>query len=43
MNDLIMEKMWRKFKDSPNVQIKTNKKLENEEKIMKMNFKKSCA
>jgi hypothetical protein len=29
MNDVIMKKMWRKFKDSPNVQIKTNKKLEN--------------
>jgi hypothetical protein len=32
--------MWKKSKDSPNVQIKTNKNEENEENIMKMNLKK---
>jgi hypothetical protein len=40
MNDVIMKKMWKKFKDSPNVQTRKNTNLENEEKIMKMNLKK---
>ncbi len=37
MNDVIMKKMWKKSKDGPNVQTKT---YTNEEKTMKMNFKK---
>lgn len=40
MNAIIMKKMWKKSKDSPNVQTKTNTNLENEEKTMKMNLKK---
>lgn len=40
MNDVIMKELWKKIKDNPNVQNKTNTNLENEKKIMKMNLKK---
>lgn len=43
MNGVIMKEMWKKSKDSPNVQTKTNANLQNEKKTMKMNLKKLYA